>query len=361
MDDNPTDAGAYRDRLGAGETGIKIMILAPSEARKALLTGEVSARGVLMDVDLSGEAGSYGTGLGLAQDIRASQKSGKIAEFPIIRFANREPIQKNIGGDPASDDLFDDKIEKSEVAPDHAWVQQRMLAAENIYAGLDRIAERGSQDQLLALLGLDAPKSEAWLHPAFLSRLIDGHVQATHVAAGSLCRTFLGTSGLLIEKSLLLLRLGLSPNLEAQQWEAIEAFAAPFAYSGVGGDFMPRWWARGLEEAWYGLEGAAEALAMTDVGERSALLSNVLKIDLPAVEIPRTSPGARPWRWCALSLEKTPTERVGVDPRYAVRMTPRGDMPSWVDPLSASLGEAVRARDPRLNATDLARLMPEAR
>lgn len=356
VDDNLTAAESFRDALSGGDTPLAVRILAPSEAQKALLTGQISARGVLMDVDLSGEAGVYGTGLGLAQDIRAKQKSGNVAEFPVIRFANRAPVQKNVGGDPASDDLFDDKIEKTEVGADLGEVQRRMTAAEAIYAGLDQIEERGAEDGLLAFLGLTAAAAEDWLHPAFLSRLVDGHVQATHVAAGTFCRTCLYASGLMVDKSLLLLRLGISQTLGADQWAAVEGFARPFAYSGAGSDEMERWWARGLEEAWYGLARAEDALAMTDVEHRVAVLSDVLQIALPRHESPRTSPGSRPWRWCALNQEKAPVELVGVDPRFGVRMTARGETPPWMDPLMVSYGQAIRERDPRLNQADLVRL-----
>ncbi len=70
--------------------------------------------GVLVDVDLSSDGKVIGTGLGLAQNLRAAQKNkkSKTLDYPLIRFANPDPVWQYVGDDPASDDLFDLLISK---------------------------------------------------------------------------------------------------------------------------------------------------------------------------------------------------------------------------------------------------------
>jgi hypothetical protein len=359
IDDKVDEAGAFRDELGCGELAIRVDVLGAEAGRTAILTGAIQPGGVLMDVDLSSEAGVHGTGLGIAQDIRAKQKAGSLVEFPIIRFAYLGPVQMNVGGDPASDDLFDDKIQKNEVGDHLVEVQHRLRRANAVYRAIVAVAADDRTQGILRLLGLDDQAQEEWVHPELLARLNDGLSQAAHVAAGTYLRTCLSQPGMLIDRSMLLMRLGLPQQLTDEQWGAVEAFAQAFSFRGVGAEDLPRWWARGLDDAWYDIVGAEDPLSMTTIQDRVRLFSDHVGQALPAIAMPEVSPGTRPWRWCALSLENEPAELVPVDPRYGVRMSHRSEAPVWVDPLVASFGAASRVRDPRLNSADFARLRSE--
>lgn len=359
VDDEEASAASYRDAFAHASDSLDIVVARPSAGRQLLLTG-AHPRGVLMDVELSGEAGEHGTGLGLAQDIRALQKSSAIPEYPVIRFANAQPIQRNVSGDPASDDLFDDKINKAEVGERRDEFARRIVGVRTVYEGLLAF-DKGKLD-FKQLFNVDDEGIEEWLHPGLLARLEDGHSHATHVAAGAFIRSFLGPPGLLINRHLLITRLGIDPDSAKKNWDTIASFANGFAYSGLGFGFSPRWWARGLELAWMSLKGAENPLASTPSGERAAVLSKELGVELTALKMPPMSPGDRPWRWCQLSSEQNPPEFMPVDPKYGVRITPRADLAPWVDPLHASIGVALRNKDDRrLNRRDLDRLAAELR
>ena len=312
-----------------------------------------------MDVDLSSEEGVHGTGLGIAQDIRAKQKAGALVEFPVVRFAYPGPVQLNIGGDPASDDLFDDKIQKNEVGSDLQGVQRRLRRANGVYRALIAVSAKDREQAVLGLLAIKDESVREWVHPELIARLVDGVSQAVHVAAGTYMRTCLTTSGMLIDRSLLLMRLGLPQQLDDEQWKAVEKFARTFSFEGIGAEDLPRWWARGLDETWYDIADVEEPLSMTKISDRVKFLSSHVGHEFPSITMPEGSLGDRPWRWCVLSLENDPSDRVPVDPRYGVRVNPRTEAPPWVDPLIASLGAASRVRDPRLNRADLERLHSE--
>ncbi|MGO7533506.1 hypothetical protein [Rhizobium leguminosarum] len=359
VDDDAASAASYRDKFAEASDPLEIVVARPSTGRELLLTG-ARPKGVLMDVELSGEAGEHGTGLGLAQDIRALQKSGGIPEYPIIRFANAQPIQRNVSGDPASDDLFDDKISKADVGKHRDEFARRIVGARTVYDGLLAF-DKGKLD-FKQLFNVNDEGIEEWLHPGLLARLEDGHSHSTHVAAGAFIRSFLGPPGLLVSHHLLLTRLGIDPDSAKKHWDTVAAFAAGFTYAGLGHGFSPRWWARGLELAWMSLKSAEGPLASTPVGERAAVLSKELGVELAALKMPPMSPGDRPWRWCQLSNEQNPPEWLPVDPKYGVRITPRADLAPWVDPLYASIGMALRNKhDRRLNWRDLDRLAAELR
>jgi hypothetical protein len=359
IDDKVDEAAAFRDTLADGEFAIDVDVLGAEAGRAAILTGVSQPGGVLMDVDLSSEAGVHGTGLGIAQDIRAKQKAGSLVEFPVVRFAYLGPVQLNVGGDPASDDLFDDKIQKNEVGDNLVGVQKRLRRANTVYRALVAIPAEDRAGGILRFLGLDEQAQADWAHPELLARLEAGLSQAAHVPAGIYLRTCLSQQGILIDRPMLLMRLGLSQNLTEQQWGAVEAFARPFSFGGVGAEELPRWWARGLDDVWYDIADVEDPLSMTAIEDRVRLFSAHVGLDMPPLTMPETSLGTRPWRWCALSLENEPAELVPVDPKYGVRVSPRSETPVWVDPLIASYGAASRVRDPRLNSADFARLRSE--
>lgn len=357
VDDDPS-AAAYRDAFAEASSPLEIVVVLPSVGRKLLLTG-ANPKGVLMDVELSGEAGEHGTGLGLAQDIRALQKSGG-PEYPVVRFANILPIQRNVSGDPASDDLFDDKISKAEVGKRRDEFARRIIGARTVYEGMFAF-EKGKLD-FQKLFNVGELGIEELLHPGLLARLADGLSYATHVAAGTFIRSFLRPPGLLIDRDLLIARLGIRPERAEERWDQIAAFTAGFAYTGLGHEASPRWWARGLELAWMSLKSADSPLPSTPLGERAAVLSKELGVKLTALEMPPISPGDRPWRPCHLSGEQNPPVFLPVDPKYGVRLTPRADLAQWVDPIYASVGMALRNKeDQRLNRRDLDRLAAELR
>lgn len=356
--DDQADAVAYAAELA--KVNVKVDHVQPSAARKLLLDQNPSLAGVLMDVDLSGEVGMLGTGLGLAQDVRARQKNGGLEDFPIIRFANPGPIAKNVRGDPTSDDLFDDYLFKAEVGRSAQSVAARLGLTETVYGAYhkfkrERQAGKADVKFVEELLGLTGDQLEEWVHGALTTRLASGFVGPIHVAAGTFLRSCFNAVGVMVDRQTLAMRLGLSANQET--WNTIEKWLATSKYRGVGADFAERWWSSGVDQAWYSLDGASSPLSATPVDDRLKILSRSLKDKFIPLKMPETSPGEKPWRWCQLSLERDEPEYIPVDPSRGIKLTLPNDLPAWVDPLMASFGVAIRQReDTRISAADREKL-----
>ena len=357
VDDQRQEADAFADHLSKGDEAILVKVISPLAARDGVLGGKIKSDGILMDVDLSADPGERGTGLGIAQDIRAAQKVRALAEMPIVRFARHDQVAARVGGDPTSDDLFDLLIDKSEVYKDCGSVQRRLKGARCVYDRLSKVDFR-DEKALEAFLGLDTEKLQLWSHPAFHARMADGLQAAVHVAAGAFMRTLVQIPGLLIDRALLCFRLGLDPEQTGVGVRKILESCDSFKYKGIACQAFERWWARGLDDWWLDLSEGSSPLAALTISERVEALRKRLGIrKLSALAMPQGSAGNRPWRVCSLSLEEDPPRQVPVDPSIGIRFIPRVDLPPWADPPYAALGPALRARDDmRLDRSDLDRL-----
>jgi hypothetical protein len=357
VEDQPDEAKSFAEQLGTGQRPIPVEVLGPLKARADLLTGKSVPMGVLMDVDLSAVTGEHGTGLGIAQDIRGKQKAHEIADYPIIRLAGPKPVERIVGGDPSSDDLFDLRISKNEVVRDCPSVQLRLTGVKRVYEQLSGFAALDDQ-ALGVLLGLTPQQREEWSHPALHSRLADGHRTTVHVAAGTFMRGLLLSPGLLIDETLLAVRLGLDRDGSGDAWGQLVQRLMNFKFNGTSHEQFERWWARGLEDWWLGTSGG-NSLASLTISQRHERLCNHFRLNgLLPLTMPKGSAGERPWRLCTLSLEADEPQYVPIDPSESVRVTPRVDQPPWIDAQYASLGSALRAAndDKRLNRSDLDRL-----
>jgi hypothetical protein len=355
IDDFPNDAGAYADHLARGSHPIRVEVLLPDAAKELLLTQKVKPDGILMDVDLSYAEGERNSGPGLAQHIRVKQKARDVGEYPVVRFSYRDKVEKNVQGDPTSDDLFDLKIQKEEVPKDRQSVQRRLLGISKVYAGL-ATENPLTAETLGALLGIKQEQIDRWSHTAFNDRLLSSLQVATHVAASAFMRGFIAQAGLLVGEEVLSFRLGVDRAASGNAWESLRDIL-PFRYTGLASDEFARWWARGLDDWWYGLNSEG-SLAATAIGNRIDILNAKSGVNgLVPLQMPRGSAGDKPWRSCVLTLEEDPLAFIPVDPAEAVRLTPRDDLALWVDPLYAALGPALSSKDDlRLNRTDLERL-----
>jgi hypothetical protein len=354
VDDSPDEARAFADELTRGKNALEIEVSTPADARSRLLKQGYRPSGVLMDVDFSAAAGELGSGPGLAQDIRVKQKAGDIAEYPIVRFALRARVARNVKGDPGSDDLFDLRIQKEEVTQDRASVQERVIGLGEVYRTLDGY-DPTLEAAAKSLLGLSDAELDRWCHQGFRGRISSGRQIATHVAASAFLRDFLLPTGLLIDEDVLSWRLGVE-RASSPGWSRLRDELS-FRYRGVAGESFRRWWARGLEDWWVSVDKEGRALAGLPIPQRIEALRKASGGDLTQLVMPRGSAGDRPWRPCAINLEADPPRSVPVDPAEAVRLVPRSDIPPWSDPLCVALGTALQEKhDLRLNRSDLARL-----
>ncbi|SOC22102.1 hypothetical protein [Rhodobacter maris] len=352
IDDSPQEAKAFAQDL-AQEDVLPIEYISASEAEAALGAGELKPAGVLMDVDLSNELGPLRNGPGMSQSIRGAQQKNLLQPFPIVRFSYRSKVLENIGRDPSSDDLFDLKIEKDGLS-DPAMrdaARSKLVGVRQIYDALEP-----DQPDLFSVVGLSEDFWNLWGSSSFQT---DFEIaDRVHLRASPLIRLVVHP-GLLIDEAILGFRLGVDRVVSAG-WSAVVDDLSDYAFGGVAKDCFPRWWARGIEQWWQEKIGGDLPLAGMEIEQRVEQLSKRFD-NLVPLTMPKGSMGKRPWRYCLLSMEQR-NELVPVDPARGVKIKPRSPMPSWLDPLYASLGIALRNReDPRLDKNDLKRLLPYAR
>lgn len=346
IDDNQEEATSFAARLSDGKA-LSIGYMSAKEALAKLDAGTFAPAGVLMDVDLSNEMGRQQTGPGMSQDMRVAQVKQAIPPFPIVRFSLRDKVLQNIGRDSSSDDLFDLKIDKDGLSAEQprSVARSRLVGVRQIYDSLKDNAN------LLALLGLDEDFWLRWGSTAFQSDFELG--DRVHLKANPLIRMMVHP-GLLIDEDILSFRLGIDTTA-SDGWAALKEQLAAYLYRGVSCDCFSRWWARGIEEWWQEKFDAGAPLAGSSIAQRIGQLSKHVE-GLSPLEMPGGSLGDRPWRYCLLTKEQR-HEVIPVDPSKAVKIRPRNAMPSWLDPLHAALGIALKNRDdPRVDQNDLKRL-----
>lgn len=352
VDDQTDAATAIAAQMTKNDFGIEVCTVLPKEFRETVLAGKRNISGALLDVELSDAVGEFGSGPGIAQDIRVKQRSGEVEEFPVVRFARKLKVEKNVGGDTSSNDLFDIKIQKEDLNDGINPVLSQLLGVREVYDQLEGTPELDSA-AMMAVLGLGADTLVLWSDDQFRDRLAAERQVAVHTACILYIRTVIMRVGLLIGHEVLSYRLGV--DKDSPGWEALLKELEPISYKGAGSSWFRRWWSRGLEEWWFDQFDDARSLAGLTIDERVGRLSS--KFDgLNAMAMPKGSAGNRPWRLCELSREATPPRDVPVDPYESVGLLPMGELPTWVDPLSASLGQALGNKDKRLNGEDLRRL-----
>lgn len=352
IDDSPEEAAAFAKRLSDG-TAFSVIHMKAQAAAAALGAGSLAPAGVLMDVDLSNEMGRQQTGPGMSQDMRVAQQMQAIPAFPIARFSLREKVLESIGRDSSSDDIFDLKIEKDGLSNDSLLesARDKLIGVREIYD----VLQSGASD-LPEMLGLNGDLWSQWGSTAFQYDFDSG--DRVHLKASPVVRMMVHP-GLLIDEDILAFRLGID-RTASPGWAAMVDSLAEYAYSGVAAASFVRWWARAIEDWWQDKLLSDAPLAGCNIDQRIAHLSNYFS-DLVPLKMPKGSLGDRPWRYCLLTKEQR-QEIIPVDPARAVKMRPRSPMPTWLDPLYASLGVALQNRDdPRLEKGDLSRLQLFAR
>ena len=346
VDDAPEETEVFAGELKRGDV-LDVRTAGAEEIQEQIEHGSLEPAGLLMDVDLSNEAGMRFTGPGLAQSIRVAQMRRLLPSFPIVRFSAREKVRENIGSDISSDELFDLKIDKDGFAERSrsALVQKQLVGLGQVYTAVQ------DELELEDFFHLSPDEWELWGHKAIEDEI--SVADLPYLRAGKLIRVLVH-AGILISDELLAIRLGVD-RMRSGDWCELCAVLKGIRYGGVGHTCFPRWWARGLEQWWQELE-RDRPLAGTNISSRVASIREVTGLNVEALEMPRGSLGDRPWRTCLLSMENS-GESVPVDPTRGVRVIPRHSLPGWMDPLAAALGPASRQRDDgRLDRRDLERL-----
>ena len=326
-------------------------VLSPSQAGTALFgLPEDPLAGVLIDIDLSREI--LGTGLGLAQDLRAKQKNNEIADYPIVRFANLDPVKKYVGADPVSDDLFDLFIGKDRARQYPRAIVDECIAVRMVYDILE--PRKFTEEEFARVCGLAPERFEVWGDIRFYQRVSTRLDAALHAGAGTYIRSFLLPDGLLIGEDLLAVRLGVDREASGQYWETLKSAFRSASYEGPGAAAFERWWARGIEAIWFSID-PGDYLHELTVTERISKLSEHFALEgLVPLQPSNESPGDRYWRLCTLSKERS--RIVPVDPRNGVNLTSAVQPDPWLEPEQAALGiAAMEQGDARLAKLNLKR------
>ncbi len=332
--------------------GISWIAMQASDAQQYLLSDTGSdIAGVLVDVDLSSDGKMIGTGLGLAQDIRAKQKNrtNPTADYPVLRFANPDPVREYVGDDPASDDLFDLLVSKVLAREHPTSLIRQAIATRAVYDALIRQPPTDTAS-FSALCGLGPDRFEIWADARLWQRVRLGLAESSslHVAAGTFLRTFLVPTGLLVDEEVLAIRLGVD-RARSPGWPAVKDALAEAKFTGVGAEGFDRWWARGIEAYWLKLD-EDDYLYQRTSNFRVERLSQTVGAELAFLE-----PSGAYWRRCALSLRRG--EFRPIDPSRAVSLVQTGPLEPWVDPDQAAPDVAVMLRnDPRVDPEELQRL-----
>lgn len=307
--------------------------------------------GVFVDVDLSSDGKVVGTGLGLAQDIRARQKNKKqqVPDYPIFRFANPDPVREYVGDDPASDDLFDLLISKDFARDDLRAVVEQATAVRSVYDGL-RTSPPKDVSECAQICGLGPDQFEVWGDVRLWQKLRLGlaETSTTHVAAGTFIRSFLLPEGLLVSEDTLAVRMGID-RAKSPGWPAIRDALAGARYTGLGAAGFQRWWARGINAYWLTLD-QDEYLHQRTSSQRVEKLRAATGAELAPLE-----PSATYWRLCSLSRRRG--ELRPIDPARALTLLQRVPQDSWIDPEQAAPDVAAMMRDDaRVDPDELARI-----
>ncbi|MGO4737352.1 hypothetical protein AB4099_12465 [Bosea sp. 2KB_26] len=324
-----------------------------ADAQNDLLRGNrQDIAGVFVDVDLSSDGKVIGTGLGLAQNVRARQKNKKekVPDYPIFRFANPDPVREYIGDDPASDDLFDLLVSKDYARGNLRAVAEQATAVRSVYDGLSA-SPPADLAQFAQACGLDFDQFEVWGDVRLWQKLRLGlaDTSTTHVAAGTFVRTFLLPEGLLVGEEVMAVRMGID-RANSPGWPIIRDSLAGAKYNGLGANGFTRWWARGINAYWL-THDQDEYLHQRTSRERVEKLRAATGAELVHLE-----PSAAYWRLCALSRRRG--ELRPIDPARALTLLQRVPQDPWIDPEQAAPDVAAMMRgDARVDPDELARVI----
>jgi len=357
IDDEKDVAESFADALEIkGALSIKVEQAGGLEQILGFLSTKPD--GLLLDIKLSNTTDEEGKllrfdGLALAQQLRSLQTRGELQSIPIVRFSQPVVVQEYVRGDSTSDDCFDERISKDEIAAQAAKIGHQLLSLADGYPRLRDFATDVKNEKAAAIaLGVE---------PSFLDRL-DSRILAdiqqaenapVHVLAGFFLNMLIGRPGPLITEDLLAARLGVDRQRSQAGWPRVLENLKNARYAGVFHSGYPRWWMAAISDIWEALPGAPGSLARLRAEERVEFLQKSWKMELtPFAENPE-SPGRRYWAICL---------RTGlpVDPTSGIALLPRLNHQPWQDAEYLSLEAALRdSHNPRIRPDDKARLQRE--
>jgi hypothetical protein len=360
--DAPADG--YAEKLSASSQGfLTINTYRPTSIEEVLeYVAGTKPDGLLLDVAFTNaltadRAPLAFDGIALAQQIRTLQTRGlrqssgsSLPEFPLVRFSKADVIREYVSGDTTSDDLFDERIEKSEVIDRAHPVAARLVSLATDYPAISEYAatEEKSDDAVARLLGLD-PDFLASLDARALLGLRRPNAPA-HVLSRYVTGPLLGRPGPLIEESLLAVRLGIDWK-NSKDWPAVLESLKPAAYKGVFGLGYVRWWMPRVLAWWSETIDEKQAPFRVSAADRVRTIQAKIGIEqLVPIAENADSPGTKFWHRCIKS-------NLPVDPTFGFPLMPEWGQETWHDVDYLCQEEAMRdPRNPRLSSAERSRV-----
>jgi hypothetical protein len=358
IDDEADGAESYADALSETDSTLSIEVKSPVSLEQIVDLLSTNPDGMLLDVKLNNTKDKDGKplrfdGIGLAQQLRSLQTRGEVKSLPIVRLSQPEVIQEYVRGDSTSDDCFDDRISKDEIASHAASINRRLLSLANDYPRLIAYLNATKSSESAALL-LGVPAS-------FLDR-VDSRILAdvqqcdnapAHVLAGFFLDKLLAWPGPLIGEDLLAARLGVDRASSEVGWAVILENLEPARYVGAFHNGYPRWWMATVSDIWNDLPDASISLARARAEERIDVLQKAWKTKLQPIAETKDSPGRRYWAICEATT-------LPVDPTFGIALMPRIGHQPWQEAEYLSLEAALRdSHNSRIRPDDKARLQRE--
>lgn len=354
-------AETYSEELNSASDGrLQIITYRPGSLRDVLkYIADAKPHGLLLDIALI-NATSEGVplpydGVALAQQIRTLQTRGlrqsaeSLPEFPIIRLSKTDIISEYIGGDTTSEDLFDEKVDKSEIIDNPASVAKRAISLAIDYPRLCAYARSDQTDEEVAgLLGCPVDflsRVDARALVGFRRPGAPAHALSRYVATALLIRP-----GPLVDETLLAVRLGIDPS-RSEDWSALRAGLGRAIYRGVFAEGYERWWMPLFLDWWAEDIDADRPPYRLNATERVELIINKTKLrSLAPFPEDADSPGVKFWHRCVRSGRP-------IDPAFGFPLMPVWGQEAWQDVDYLCLEEARRdSRNPRLRPAERSRL-----
>lgn len=224
----------------------------------------------------------------LVQAIRTKVKSGHINDLPILLCSSENKLLDLF--DKTSLDLFDKKYDKvKDLSNDSAKTE--LISFSTAYKKLN------AQESLQKILETD--------EDLFEFELEFNKLKTPHEKINFIYNQLILKPGLVLDESLLAIRLGIDKN-KSKDWEEIKnKILAPFKYEGILHEFNDRWWQSRLLRWWK--ENFKTSLQVIPAFDRVKLLKEKFNLDgLNPLTLPDHQRYETFWYKCLLS--DTPLE-----------------------------------------------------
>jgi len=325
------DADQYRKMLTKADV-LDVELIRPDRDRLLVPDADLGeVDGFILDINLSDQVAAdgkrfMGTGAGLAQDLRLLQSlganNGGQRPRPIVRLCAAQVFQAYLEGDNSTVDIFDLGFSKETIGDHAAIARTKLVALPAFYADVANCDSTSAAK----LLGLSEDEYAA-LHSKFRGELGTELDRKTHEAASFILRELINAPGLLIEESVLAVRLGIDVE-KSPGWEAVRKHFEKAQYRGTGGAAFVRWWNPFLSSTWADLHPTP--LFRLTAAQRVEILEDIGFHEIVALTPDARSPGEKPW---TISRSTDSELKLPTDPRFAfplnMPVAPWLDEPVW--------------------------------